>query len=929
MFTEPHWLLLLIPALLGAYVYRPLSNRLFALRILFITTVVLALAGPVINLPVGNGAVIVVADRSFSMPRGIDNSIAETVNILRKGMPENADLGIISFGTEAKIELAASKSSFSGFTSDLNRSGSNLNEGISRALSLISSDASGRILLLSDNRYSGESPMSSALRAATRGIPIDYRLFDRDLSNDTAITSFASPGLLSPNESFLLKSRVFSPIAQKAEILLYASDKFLGRYNKELSSGYNNLIFNMTAPESSVVKYKMILKPEFKDSVPENNEAVAICEVIGKKPILVVTESESSAVARLLNKAKVSNVVQSPRNIEWTIEFLAGYSALILENVSADRLTLHGMQLMAAWVKHFGGGLMLTGGKNAFGSGGYFQSPLEEAFPVSMELRSEHRKMKMALMIVLDRSGSMTAPTRGGRTKMDLANISSAGVLEMLTPEDYLGVLAVDTAPHEVFPLQKIAGSADYMRSKIMSIESMGGGIYVYDGISNAVDKLLKTDVKVRHIILFADANDAEKPGEYWELLDHATKAGLTLSVIGLGTETDSDAEILRKVANAGKGRIFFTREPEELPRLFLQDTFVAAKSTYIEEPTELKLFGTYKELLPYKNNLSENIGLIGAYNLCYEKPASTVVLKTADENKSPILSYWQYGLGKTACLATPLEGDGAMTSSGVLTKQEMLEMTVSLCEMISNDDREKILNLPILQSIENGYWAAAIHLDPERDKEPFKSDPLIEVLRMNENNEQTFETIKMRRDTADSFSGGLTLKGNEVIAAMVKVDGHVKRLHPICQPYAAEYVHDSVSDKKNILKQIADVTGGKEVINLANIWETIPIKKQKKELSFELLIAALFIFLIEIAERRLSLMTAVIKNVIRKKGKKTALNVTADKNVEVKKNANAVSKMPSLTSNQSSQEKLDEEKKDSSLSSIFKKAKNNAGKRT
>lgn len=56
--------------------------------------------------------------------------------------------------------------------------------------------------------------------------------------------------------------------------------------------------------------------------------------------------------------------------------------------------------------------------------------------------------------------------------------------------------------------------------------------------------------------------------------------------------------------------------------------------------------------------------------------------------------------------------------------------------------------------------------------------------------------------------------------------------------------------------------------------------------------------------------MTAVINNVIRKKGKKTALNVTADKNVEVKKNANAVSKMPSLTSNQSSQEKLDEEKK-------------------
>ncbi len=69
-----------------------------------------------------------------------------------------------------------------------------------------------------------------------------------------------------------------------------------------------------------------------------------------------------------------------------------------------------------------------------------------------------------------------------------------------------------------------------------------------------------------RHIILFADAADAEEPGDYMKLLAEMQKEKCTVSVIGLGTEKDSDADFLKDVAKRGNGRIFFNANANELP---------------------------------------------------------------------------------------------------------------------------------------------------------------------------------------------------------------------------------------------------------------------------------------------------------------------------------------------------------------------------
>ena len=82
MLSEPHWLLLLIPLVFLVYIFKPESKIILYLRLLLIIVICLALSAPIMKISGKEGVVVVVADRSSSMPDDIDKRIQETTNIL-------------------------------------------------------------------------------------------------------------------------------------------------------------------------------------------------------------------------------------------------------------------------------------------------------------------------------------------------------------------------------------------------------------------------------------------------------------------------------------------------------------------------------------------------------------------------------------------------------------------------------------------------------------------------------------------------------------------------------------------------------------------------------------------------------------------------------------------------------------------------------
>jgi Mg-chelatase subunit ChlD len=850
--ADPLWLILLLPITI-LFIYKPFAGRaLTGLRIALILLIVLALCGLKLRLPSKEGLVVAVVDRSLSMPPDADVRARETIDLLQNAMSKDQWLGVVSFGNKSAIEQVPQAGKFAGFSAEVSRDASDINSAIESALALIPAEQPGRLLLFSDGRYTGKSPILAATKAAGRNIAIDYRPSARTQANDLAIAEIIAPNTVRESEAFTLTAWVSVPIAGTMKYEFRCGGKIIAHGEKNMSAGLNRLIFRDRAKESGTQSYHLKVTGSAEDPVPENNQAKIIVGVEGAKKILVASEDKSGGFASLLEKNGMRISAARPSDFMWDLESLAGYSAVILENVTAEPIGTFGMTTLAQWVRRTGAGLMMTGGKNAYAAGGYFKSPLEPILPVSMELRQEHRKLSLGIVVAMDRSGSMAAPAGDGRSKMDLADLSAVQVLDLLSPVDWFGLLAVDSSSHEIVPMNTVTNNR-WMRDDILRIDSMGGGIFIYEALSQAANMLLSCPAKTRHIILFADAADSEEPGRYTELLAHCAAEQITVTVIGLGTERDQDAELLKDIARRGGGRIYFTDNPYDLPRIFAQDTFIVARSTFIDEPTPMKFAPAIRSISSVSFS---NPPKVGGYNLCYIRPEANAAAITMDEYKAPVIASWQAGIGRVLCYTG--EADGKFT--GPIGRWNSYgDLLLSMVRWTAGEESAEENPVVLTQRLTGNINRIELHLDPERNR---KFDPegnvRMTVLREGLRKPVESESRTLEWVSPDLLAADVPISGDETILATVHLDnGKNRSLSPMCLPYCPEYKPADAEEGLSTLKKIASATEGMERIKPADIWKDVPAKLRYYDLSPWLIVAAMLIYLLEILERRTAMLSS------------------------------------------------------------------------
>ena len=847
---HPIWLLLLIPLTISLRVWKPPSRLLGILRLTMLVLILLAMCGLAVKLPSRAGTVVVVADRSRSMPPDSETKQKEAIDLIQGAMGTDANLAVVSFGRVAAIEQSPQSGKFAGFVNEVHGDASDLNGAIEKAMALIPRGAPGRVLLLSDGRWTGKDPSRVAAQAAAQGIALDYRPMQRASANDVAISHIDAPRAVNPGESFMLAAWVHAPIPSEISFELLRGNQRLVAGTRKVSSGLSRLIFRDKATQPGTHQYTVRIVGTETDPVPENNSAKILVGIEGPRPILHITAAADSGLARLLQAGRLDIKTVPPSVYHWSLDELSGYSAVLIENVLADEIGLHGMENLAVWVKETGAGFMMTGGKHAYGPGGYFRSPLEPIMPVSMELRREHRKLSLAIVVAMDRSGSMSMTVGGGRTKMDLANLATAEVFDMLSPMDEFGVVAVDSSPHIIARLAPVENRS-HIRSSILSIASQGGGIFIYEALSAAAEMLLKAQAGTRHIILFADAADSEQPGRYQQLLEECRKANITVSVVGLGTPSDVDAELLRDIAYRGNGRCFFTENAQELPRLFAQDTFVVARSTFIDEPTPVRTTGNMVSLTGKGYQIPSPIG---GYNLCYLRPDASLAAITVDEYNAPVVAAWQAGIGRVLCYTG--EADGTHTGP-IAGWEEVGNFLTSLVRWTAGDSGNLPGGMLLTQRIKNGINVVQLHLDPEREGEVFREPPIVTVLRGVVGETPTVDKTELSWTSADMLAVDIPIHGSETVLTTVEIPGGMNiSLPPVCLPYSPEFKPVHTESGLATMERLAKATDGKQRINLGSIWDDLPRQPRLMSLQPWLLVAALLLLLLETLERRTGLLS-------------------------------------------------------------------------
>lgn len=645
--AAPEWFVLVPFLLLAAWRWPGLGLGR-PLRAGALLAIVLVLVHPRIRLASDGLDLWVLVDRSQSAAGEGAARYGEWQSILESSKSSQDRLFFIDYAENA-LRRDPSAGTYSG-------TGTETRTALAAryALSLMEPGRISRMLVLTDG-YSTEPLGSVAEPLLQQGISLDYRLLQEKAAVDYQVARFVLPPRVQMGEAFLVEAEV---TGERDAVLPFLVERdgtpaMKGEVAVKEGRGRVRLSDRVLLPGAH--SYVLRLQPG-QDAHPENNRAQAWLEVTGGPRVLLLSGYAGDPLGAML-RAQGFQVEEGGDLARLNPGSLAGVKVVVLNNIPAHKLPPDFLKALDFYVREQGGGLWMAGGKYSFGSGGYFQSAVDELLPVSMELRKEHRKLSVAMSIVMDRSGSMTAPVEaGGRsaTKMDLANEGAARAVELLGEIDSISVFAVDSEAHKIVSQTEVGPSRGRINQTVRRITSGGGGIFVYNGLRAGWDELKKAPAGQRHLILFADAADSEEPGDYKELLAEMVKAGATVSVIGLGSEKDSDADLLRDVADRGKGRIFFNANAAELPALFAQETVAVSRSAFIEEPVRTAGTAGWMEIAAKPMSWLPEVD---GYNLSYARPEATVALLAEDEYKAPLVAFWQRGIGRTAAVSFPMGG--------------------------------------------------------------------------------------------------------------------------------------------------------------------------------------------------------------------------------------------------------------------------------
>jgi hypothetical protein len=332
-----------------------------------------------------------------------------------------------------------------------------------------------------------------------------------------------------------------------------------------LVRGENNFVQTLPPVPKGFHTYAVqVSAPAGADARHENNRYSAYSVVLGKPRILIVEREpgESEALRAALSPSVDADVVP-PAGTPADVRSFAGYEAVVLVNVPASSLSRASMESLQVAVRDLGKGLIVVGGDESYAVGGYFRTPLEAMLPLDLNLPSKLDIPTVGMALVIDRSGSMGVGHTAagvGVTKLELAKEAASRAVAQLSERDYVGVITFDSSANWVIPMQKLGDPAE-LKGRIGSI-GVGGGTNIYSGLAPAVEGVIASNAKSKHIVLLTDG--VSEGGDYDGLLAKMAANGVTLSAVAVGA--DSDTGLLQYLAAEGKGRYYYTEDGDALP---------------------------------------------------------------------------------------------------------------------------------------------------------------------------------------------------------------------------------------------------------------------------------------------------------------------------------------------------------------------------
>lgn len=678
------------------------------LRLIMLALLVCMLAGIQTVRRHDDQTVVVVVDQSDSMrhfaqppaadpsesPRSIDEWITQWIDESANGRGADDRLGVVTFDGQPTVRHLPSVAQARDATGLVDPvQGTDVGSAIRLAMALFTADSGKRLVVVSDGNDTvsgdGASLLAVARQARLAEIPIDVLPIDYQVNHEVMVASLHAPSDARQGQAVALRVvlRATDPVdgqlnlrhnGQWVDLDTESERRWLpinaGHWASSYPDGQSLAVkqaatgdppvdhsylwvhrIELPLLRSGPNRFEVIFEPASRsetggDTVAINNRAQAFTFVHGKTRLLWVGKTLAEDFEILPNVLRDHDMDvdrTTPYSMPSHLSLLQDYDAVILHNVPAEQFALKQQDMLVRYVNDLGGGLIMIGGPDAFGAGGWTGSPVDRILPVHCQVPSQTSLPSGALVLVLDRSGSMDVSVMGSPyTKQRIANEAAILAMETLYEQDMVGVIAFDSRPQWVVPLQRHS-NIPRVAEKVRKI-TPGGGTDIHSALELAIQSLEKADTDkaaVKHVVLLTDGQS--KRAQYHDLIGKMMTARITLSTIGVGDDVNS--QLLARLAQSTGGTYYGVSEPTLLPQVFIKEARTIRKNLVQEFSFQPQLVQTGSPTTAAMDQLPPLDGFVRTGR----RPARQVFTPILGPEGQPIFAHWQVGLGRAAAFTS------------------------------------------------------------------------------------------------------------------------------------------------------------------------------------------------------------------------------------------------------------------------------------
>ncbi len=613
------------------------------LRCLILMALIAALAGAELVKNNDKLAVFFVLDESHSIPSSLRGASAETVKGMCKTfMTDKDEAGIIAFGEEASIELAIGPDlEFETVQSYVGEQQTDLAAAIRLAVAAYPQGRMRRMVLFTDGNETRGSALEEAQLAQAAGVQVNVVPLMIEGKNEVRIRQVSVPSRVNSEEPFQVRVVVTSEQDCSGTLRLYQREREgkrpLAPTEVTLRKGDNVFLLPQELDRSGFYEYEATIESN-SDTVLANNEGRAFTIVYGEPTVLHVDSDPEQGIqlAQALREEGLNVVEANLGNMPTSLAQFQNFDAVVLSNISSTDLSSEQLRAIEALVRDLGVGLVMVGGPQAFGAGGFHGTPVEKALPVNMDLKQRKILPRGALVLIMH-----TCEIPDGNAWARSIGLAS---LKVLSSQDLMGAVGwMHQGEGWIYTLQPV-GDKSMMKNALIGA-APGDMPQMGPTLQKAYNALKVADAAAKRIVIISDGDPAP-PGR--ALIQALIKEGIAVSTVCIAPHSMNDQDMLKAIAQATGGEYYFVTDPKKLPQIFTKEAAVVKRGVLMEEEFSPKTHHNSELLLGFQPNSYPS--LLG-YVVTTPKENATLPLLTHQED--PLLAHWRYGVGKSVAFTS------------------------------------------------------------------------------------------------------------------------------------------------------------------------------------------------------------------------------------------------------------------------------------